>query len=495
MNQRRSIPVVIVLLVLMSLVLTSSGALAQAGTSGVTIPYSSRLTDEAGQPVADGKYDVQFALYDAEKGGQLLWSETQSGIAVQGGALDVSLGEAAPIPNKVSEQKDLWLAVSVRGPNDKDFTLLNPRQSFNGPAAVSALTCPHSHFTDSWNGTSSSYGLIVSNGGTGDGIRAYSASPNNNYAAIWAVNTDSTGAGTAVYARSVKGFGVYGTSTSGAGVVGKTITTTGDTTGVWGEVASSGTYARGVVGWATKTTGINYGVWGESESSNGTGVYGQGFTGVRGYSPYAAGFGVSGSSANGDGVIGDTTDGVAVLAMSNGTGVGLEVDGQFSGNLIEAWHGPLFPDRRFYVSNVGNVYADGSYTSPAADMAEMLPAADGLEPGDVLVVGPNGHLSRSTQSNQASVVGVYSTKPAFVGGSEDGADPNSKIPLAVVGIVPVKVSAENGAIQPGDLLVASSLPGHAMRAPVNPAPGTVIGKALGTLNSGAGIVEMLVMLR
>ena len=63
------------------------------------------------------------------------------------------------------------------------------------------------------------------------------------------------------------------------------------------------------------------------------------------------------------------------------------------------------------------------------------------------------------------------------------------------GRVPVKSSAENGTIAPGDLLVASATPGHAMRAPANPAPGTVIGKALGTLAHGTGVMEMLVMLR
>jgi hypothetical protein len=67
--------------------------------------------------------------------------------------------------------------------------------------------------------------------------------------------------------------------------------------------------------------------------------------------------------------------------------------------------------------------------------------------------------------------------------------------LALAGRVPVKVTAENGPIRPGDLLVASSTPGHAMRAPQRVAPGTVVGKAMGTLEQRRGVVEMLVMLR
>jgi len=94
------------------------------------------------------------------------------------------------------------------------------------------------------------------------------------------------------------------------------------------------------------------------------------------------------------------------------------------------------------------------------------------------------------------VAGVISTNPGASLGAVDPAGAENTGPqLALVGTVPVKVSAENGAIRPGDLLVASSTPGHAMRAPANPAPGTVIGKALGNLESGTGIIQMLAMLR
>jgi hypothetical protein len=59
----------------------------------------------------------------------------------------------------------------------------------------------------------------------------------------------------------------------------------------------------------------------------------------------------------------------------------------------------------------------------------------------------------------------------------------------------VKVCTENGAIAPGDLLVASSTAGHAMRAGSSPPQGAVIGKALGSLEEGTGVIQMLVMLR
>ena len=57
------------------------------------------------------------------------------------------------------------------------------------------------------------------------------------------------------------------------------------------------------------------------------------------------------------------------------------------------------------------------------------------------------------------------------------------VPVALLGIVPTKVSADNGSIQRGDQLVASATPGHAMRVDTPP-PGTVLGKALEALDDG-----------
>jgi hypothetical protein len=82
-----------------------------------------------------------------------------------------------------------------------------------------------------------------------------------------------------------------------------------------------------------------------------------------------------------------------------------------------------------------------------------------------------------------------------VGGQPVDGDPAGAIPLAVVGVVPVKVTAEGGAIVPGDLLVASSTPGRAMKAGDQPPLGSVLGKALQPLASGSGVIKMLATLQ
>ena len=74
--------------------------------------------------------------------------------------------------------------------------------------------------------------------------------------------------------------------------------------------------------------------------------------------------------------------------------------------------------------------------------------------------------------------------------------PQTEVPLAVVGIVPCKVTAENGAIRVGDLLVTSSTAGHAMKGTDRSKMlGAVVGKALEPLEKGKGVVQVLVTLQ
>jgi hypothetical protein len=68
--------------------------------------------------------------------------------------------------------------------------------------------------------------------------------------------------------------------------------------------------------------------------------------------------------------------------------------------------------------------------------------------------------------------------------------------MAMVGIVPTKVTAENGPIHPGDLLVSSSSMGYAMKGTDRGRMlGAVIGKALGHLDSGSGVIEVVITLQ
>jgi hypothetical protein len=179
------------------------------------------------------------------------------------------------------------------------------------------------------------------------------------------------------------------------------------------------------------------------------------------------------------------------------------------------WDGDSVFTERMRITVDGDVTADGQFTGGGADFAEMMEISSGaftVAPGDVLVIDPSNSRSLVMSSAPRSklVAGIYSTKPGFVGSERDWdklegnetfnytraemAEKFNEVPLAVVGIVPCKVSAENGAIQPGDLLVTSSIPGHAMRDD-DPANGTILGKALGSLDAGTGVIKVLVTLQ
>jgi hypothetical protein len=96
------------------------------------------------------------------------------------------------------------------------------------------------------------------------------------------------------------------------------------------------------------------------------------------------------------------------------------------------------------------------------------------------------------------VAGIYSTKPGVLGSPYTIDNPNlaKEVPMAVVGIVPCKVSTENGPIKVGDLLVSSPTPGHAMKGTDrNKMLGAVVGRALEPLREGKGVVQVLVTLQ
>jgi len=262
-------------------------------------------------------------------------------------------------------------------------------------------------------------------------------------------------------------------------------------TGIYG--TSSGSQAKGVAGLAGGYGGT--GVFASANGANGLGVYAYA-NGSYGKAVYAWS-----QSDNGRAVHGkvEASNGYGGYFENTSTGVALLASANTTGNVFVVQAGgypPSYPSFQpvFRVTGDGEVYADGSFNPGGADFAEMMSAAQaGLEPGDVLAVAPDGRVVRTDRPYQQSVVGVYSTKPGVVG-SRSPAEAG-QVPLAIVGIVPVKATAANGAIAPGDLLVASALPGHAMRAAAGPPAGTVIGKALGALPAGAGVIEMLVMSR
>ncbi len=415
---RQRLSVTMIVLVVIASVLTASAVTAQAPT----LSYSSRLTDPSGRPVADGAYDFVFTLYATEKGTQALWSEMQSGVSLKSGDLNVVLGQGVPIAKDLVDRKELWLSVSVRGPHDADFTLLNPRHNLAAPEAINALTCPHSHFTDYWGGTNTVYGLEVDNSsGTGDGVRGYSGATAYNYAGVYAVNGGGTTAGTG-------GSGVYGGSVNGYG-------------GYFVSSTYRALYAKGNAAW--------YAGFIENPSgSTHVGLYVDGTLWVTGAK---SGYVTDAALNDGPEPL-ETGDVVAI------TGAAAPLAGEI----------PVIRVRKATA-------ADGTAVVGVVDQGVAMqkgPQDEGAIPG---VVGHEAHLADRTAIQPGEYLLIV-TMGAYKG---------------------VKVDATLAPIRAGDLLVASGSAGYAGYAAPSAAalPNTVIGKALGELKSGTGLIPVMVTLK
>ena len=137
------------------------------------------------------------------------------------------------------------------------------------------------------------------------------------------------------------------------------------------------------------------------------------------------------------------------------------------------------------------LFTHGILTSTGAyDVAEDYPTRDHtITPGSLVSIDPNevGFVAKTNKEYDSTILGVYSSEPALRLSQEtDKIDGAKAIPIALAGRVPVKVSTENGVIQPGDYLTSSSKPGVAMKATK---AGPTVGKALeGFSGEGTGQV-------
>ena len=133
------------------------------------------------------------------------------------------------------------------------------------------------------------------------------------------------------------------------------------------------------------------------------------------------------------------------------------------------------------------VYAvtfQGTATSAQyADLAEKYESNEELEAGTVVCFGGEKEICACETEADHRVAGVISTDPAYMmnAGSEGQY-------VALTGRVPCKVV---GPVVKGDLLVSAGVKGHA-KADNDAKPGRIIGKAVGSLDAGEGIIEVLV---
>jgi len=282
-------------------------------------------------------------------------------------------------------------------------------------------------------------------------------------------------------------------------------------------------------------TGTNYGVVGASRSDEGYGGY---FYNNN----TEGGTGLWAQSADGHGIVGqggaDVNDAGGWFegdVGAYGTGVnGLYGEGITGAAVVghSLNHYGVFgytdrTDSNYGLYTTDNLYSANYHTTGALMQIVQNGGQEPLEPGDVAVFDGIGaplesdgmpviQVARAAAAGSTAVAGVvhsgYSIAAATEapeqlarGGEqvtlEGPIPPGGYLLLVVQGPAQVKASAVSGAIQPGDLLSSSNLPGHAAGSAqlgregssIVP-PGTILGKALEPLDGGDGMIYIYVTL-
>ena len=115
----------------LAFLLAANSAFAQ----GSSFTYQGRLTD--GGTVANGLYDLQFALFDsASSGAQIGSTQTLNSVLVSAGVFSVTLDFGANSFNGANR----FLEISARLSGAGSFTLLTPRQQVTAtPYAIRSV--------------------------------------------------------------------------------------------------------------------------------------------------------------------------------------------------------------------------------------------------------------------------------------------------------------------------------------------------------------------
>jgi len=178
---------------------------------------------------------------------------------------------------------------------------------------------------------------------------------------------------------------------------------------------------------------------------------------------------------------------IAFYTNSSGPRVILDVNGNLGVGIT--------PAAKFHVD--GDAVIDGNIAAKYQDVAEWVPTRSPLVAGTLVAIDPSASntVIPVDRAYDTRVAGVVTDRPGVILG--EGGEKKAKI--AHSGRVKVKVDAKYGPIQVGDLLVSSPTSGHAMRSTpvmVGEMPihrtGTLVGKALESLDAGEG--EILVLL-
>ncbi len=426
---------------------TDTEPIIQAGPVRSIISIQGRLTTPSGTPI-NGLRTIVFTFYDESYDGEAKCQDSDD-VDVINGIFNADIdyctssdvgGQQLYLGVKVEDDAEMTPRLPVR-PVPYSYSL-RPGAIIMGDTSVAILHVENTH-------------------PSGRGVRAYAMSETGtNYGIIGA-------------SRSPEGYGGY-------------FYNNGDGTALYGKAVSE--------------TGVVYGIHGMSEADQGRGVYGEGMN-------VAGGIGVEGKSNIGTGVYGNSDNGLGVYGST----------GNSSGN-----YGLYTGD---------NIYSRNFHTLGATMQVVQNGGSTSLEPGDVAAFSgmgtstdtgamPTIQVVAATSADSTAVAGVVYSRYNIEAIAENGegmatqsmsdlditpegqVEPGEYLLMVVRGPAQVKASALSESIRPGDLLSSAGIAGHAARATqldlgnVQTAmPGTVVGKALESLDSKKELIYVFVTLQ
>jgi len=425
--------------------------------------YQGRL-ESSGAP-AQGLHDFRFTLYTAASGGAVVGSTVAvDGLLVQDGLFTIQLDFG---PDAFDGERR-FLEVEVRAVNPLNpppFETLSPRQEIT-PA-------PHSNFSVNTRGLIVDDFERVGIGGDAplDNLHVGGPFPGLMIAPgtgpeIHAFASDSTASTT--WANDLGNDTVF-ISSAGSGDAGF-IQVRNSTGAIRANLdADLGGVSAGFLGLNNSAGLQTVMVNSEATAGGGSMIAMQNSAGVETITFEAEEFANNGSAIKLMNAAGDTT---------------IELDGDFGSD--------------------GRVITSELQITGGSDLSEQFDvSSDGVEPepGMVVCIDPlnAGELAVSSEAHDKRVAGVISgagdVKPGMLMGQR-GTKADGEHPVALTGRVYVWCDASEAPIEPGDLLTTSDVPGHAMKvADYGQAMGAVVGKAMTPLESGRGLVLVLVSLQ
>jgi hypothetical protein len=473
MFHRKSLAVALML----TAVPASHGAIA-----GTPLPtsftYQGSLND--GVTPATGLFDFRFGLYDAATGGTEVGAQFVEDLQVVSGVFTVELDFGAPA---FALTETRWLEIGIRPGTTRDPYVFLPRQKLTAAPYALSMALPVDQ-----GASSASTLLSVRNLGTGAGgnfvggsgaTLGYGLIGTSNSTAFQAAGVRGIAGGTSGFTIGVEGVGTA--SPTGTGMV-----ATGQATGIYVTALSTATSSVGVY---AVNSGLGSAVFatGQGAQKNAATIRAVNSNPTQGMAAY-----MSNSSGFATAQVTQGGSGQCMLLEQNGTG-----------HFIQA----LTPTgTKFWVDATGTTHTKVLEILGGADLSEKfdvvpVPGAAGIEAGTVVSIDPTteGRLVESREPYDHRVAGIVSgaggVRPGMIMG-QDGTVASGEHPVALTGRVYCRATAAGGPIRPGDLLTTSSIPGHAMRvADSARAQGAILGKSMGSLESGEGLVLVLVGLQ